>query len=89
MGKGGALMLWKIMAGALAMSLAFGGWQMKRGEALKVEVARAAGQIAALQGNLADVLQDRMRDEEIERLTDAEKLDLAVTRGWLRDTVDP
>ncbi len=83
-------MLWKITLGMLLVSVGFGGWQLKRVEGLKVELSQSIAQVVYLQGNLADVLKDRMRDEEIEGLTDAEKLDLARDRGWLRpDTIQP
>lgn len=77
-------MLWKALAGALALSLAFAGWQTFRVGALEATLTQRDAHISLLQGNLSDVLKDRKRDAEIDNATDDELFMRDCRSGRLR-----
>lgn len=77
-------MLSKVLAGALALSLAFAGWQMRRVDALQATLAQKVAHIALLQGNLSDILKDRKRDAEIDNASDDDLFLRACSDGSLQ-----
>lgn len=68
----------------LAIAAGFAWVQSATIKRLEVQVASLETQLATCEANVASVLRDKLRDDEIDDLSNSDLIQRAIDNGWLR-----